>query len=603
MNAGTRRDTVPRARGRWLGPPWVRGYRRSWLRGDVLAGVTVTAYLVPQVMAYAELAGLPPATGLWAAAGALLGYALLGTSRQLSVGPESTTALMTAAAIGSVPAAASDPVGFAMVLAVLVSALCLLGWVAHLDVLASLLSRPVLVGYMAGIAVVMVASQAARLTGIAAPDGLLPALGHVLGHLEQAHLPTLVLGLATLAAMLAGSALFPRAPVVLMGVLGATAFAAALGLADSGVEVVGRLPRGMPGLSFPRLSADAFRDLIGPALGIAFVGYTDNVLTGRSFAQRHGEEVDPRRELLALGAANLGAGVMQGFPVSSSGSRTAIADAVGVRSQLAGVITLLVTLIAVFALHPVLEAVPKAALGAVVVYAALRLVELGELRRFARFRRSEFVLAVGTLVAVLVLGVLIGVVVAITLSILDLLRRVARPHDAVLGTVPGIAGMHDVDDYTSAEQIPGLLVYRYDSPLFFANAEDFRRRAAAAVSAAGAPVRWFVLNAEAIVEVDITAADALEALRGDLESRGIVFAMARVKQDLRDELAPTGLLDRIGEEHVFPTLPTAVSSYEAAVGRVPGERESALNPWCPPAAGCRGSESPRGARPRRSRRC
>ena len=271
--------------------------------------------------------------------------------------------------------------------------------------------------------------------------------------------------------------------------------------------------------------------------------------------------IDPRRELLALGAANVGAGLMQGFPVSSSGSRTAIGDAVGSRTQLTSLVTVAATVLAVLVARPVLAAFPTAALGAVVVYAAVRLIDVAEFRRLARFRSSEFLIAVATTVAVLVVGVLQGVLVAVGLSILDLLRRVARPHDAVEGFVPDIAGMHDVDDYPEASLVPGLMVYRYDSPLFFANAEDFRARARAAVAASETPVRWFVLNTEAVIEVDITAVDALESLRADLTGQGIVFAFARMKQDLRDELAPTGLLERIGEDHLFPTLPTAVEAY------------------------------------------
>lgn len=542
---------------------WVAGYDRTWLRGDLVAGVTITAYLVPQVMAYAALAGVPPETGLWAAVGALAGYAVLGSSRQLSVGPESTTALMTAAAIGSVPAARSDPAAFAMVLALMIAVICVLGWLARLDVLASLLSRPVLVGYMAGIAIVMIVSQASRLTGIAAPDGLLDELTQVLQNLDDADPETVVLGFATLAVMLVGSMLLPRAPMALIGVLGATAVAALLGLEDEGVSLVGDLPRTLPGLGLPDVPLDTLPGLIVPALGVAFVGYTDNVLTGRSFAERRGERIDARRELLALGAANLGSGLLHGLPVSSSGSRTAIGDAVGARSQLAGVVTLLATLVAVLALAPVLEAIPTAALGAVVVYAAVRLVDVAEMRRLLTFRRSEFLLAILTLAAVLVLGVLLGVVAAIALSVLDLLRRVARPHDAIQGIVPGLAGMHDVDDYPEAAQVPGLVVYRYDSPLFFANADDFRRRATEAVDAATEPVRWLILNTEAIVQIDITGVDALDGLCTDLAERGIVLALARLKQDLRDDLAPTGLLERIGEEHIFPTLPTAVAAFRA----------------------------------------
>jgi SulP family sulfate permease len=253
---------------------------------------------------------------------------------------------------------------------------------------------------------------------------------------------------------------------------------------------------------------------------------------------------------------------MHGFPVSSSGSRTAIGDAVGGRTQLAGLVTVVATVLAVLTLRPVLAYFPTAALGAVVVYAALRLVDIAEFRRLAGFRRSELLIALATTALVLVVGVLQGVLVAIGLSILDLLRRVARPHDAIEGLVPDMAGMHDVDDYPEATVVPGLLVYRYDSPLFFANAEDFLTRARAAVSDSEAAVRWFLLNTEAIVEVDITAVDALESLRRELAERGIVFAVARLKQDLRSELAPSGLLDRVGEDRVFPTLPTALEAYQ-----------------------------------------
>ena len=545
-----------------LVPHWVTTYERSWLRGDLLAGITVTAYLIPQVMAYAELAGLPAVAGLWASIGALVVYAALGSSPQLSVGPESTTALMTAAALGSVAGAAGHEAEFAAALALAVGGLCLLGWLGHLAAIAQLLSRPVLVGYMAGIALIMVVSQLGKLTGFPVEaDGFFPEIAYVARHLDSVHLPTLALGTVTLLVMLAVSARFPRAPVALVGMVAATAAVALLGLREAGVQVIGDIPAGLPSPGVPDVSAGAVLALLAPALGVAFVGYTDNILTARSFGERRGDRIDPKRELLALGAANLGAGLMQGFPVSSSGSRTAIVDGAGGRSQLAGLVAVLATVLSILTLRPVLEAFPTAALGAVVVYAAVRLVDVAEFRRFAAFRRSELLLALGTTVAVLVVGVLVGVLVAIGLSLLDLLRRVARPHDAVQGLVPGLAGMHDIDDFPEAELVPGLIVYRYDSPLFFANAEDFRARARAAVASSETPVRWFVLNTEAVVEVDITAVDALESLRQELVGKGIVFALARVKQDLRDELTPAGLLGRIGEDRIFPTLPTTVAAY------------------------------------------
>jgi SulP family sulfate permease len=536
-------------------------------RRDLLAGITVTAYLVPQVMAYAELAGLPAAAGLWASVGALLVYAALGSSPQLSVGPESTTALMAAAALTATGAARWDQ---AVALAILVALVCVAGWAAGLSQLAALLSRPVLVGYMAGIAVVLVLSQLAKLAGADAP-GDITGPGWLLRHLDEVHVPTLVVGMVTLTVMLVGSALWPRAPMALIGMVASTIAVAVLDLQDRGVAVIGHVPSGPPVPAIPDLGVADVVSLVPAALAVAFVGYSDNILDARAFAARQGDKIDARRELLALGGCNLGAAVLHGMPVSSSGSRTAICVAMGGRTRLAGLVTAVATAFSILLLAPALALFPRAALGAVVVYAATRLVDVPEFRRIARFRRSELLIAVATTAAVVVVGVLQGVLIAIGLSLLDLLRRVARPHDAVEGYVPGLAGMHDVDDYPSAEVVPGLLVYRYDSPLFFANADDFLTRALAAVDDSRVPVRWFVLNTEAIVEVDITAADALEELRSTLVQRGIVVALARVKRDLADDLEPSGLLDRIGPDRVFPTLPTAVEAFRRWAGTTTGE--------------------------------
>ena len=495
--------------------------------------------------------------------GGLTVYVVLGSSRQLSVGPESTTSLMTATALGSLVAVGDDRVPLAAALALMVGVCCLVGWVLRLGALADLLSRPVLVGYLAGIAATMAASQLGKLVGVREEaSSFLDEVREVFSHLDQVHAPTATLGLATLAVLLTVSYFFPRAPMALIGMLGATAAVYFFDLRDRGIAVVGDIPAGLPVPGLPDVATDDLTALIGPAVGIAFVAYTDNILTGRAFASRTGQTVDAQRELLALGGANLGAGLVGGIPVSSSGSRTAIGDAVGQRTQLGGLVTVVCTVLALLTLRPVLAAFPVAGLAAVVVYAATRLVDVRELVRFGRFRTSELVLALATTVSVLVLDVLLGIVAAIALSVLDLLRRVARPHDAVLGIVPGLAGMHDVDDYPSAQVVPGLMIYRYDSPLFFANAEDFRIRALASVDEAQTPVRWFVLNAEAISEVDITATDALEQLRAELERRGIVVGIARMKEELRQDLARTAFLRHVDENRIFATLPTTVEAYQ-----------------------------------------
>ena len=540
-----------------------RGYRRSWLRGDVVAGLTVAAYLVPQVMAYATIAGFSPVVGLWAALAPLAVYALFGTSRQLSAGPESTTALMTATALA--PLAAGDPgryAALAAMLAVLVGLFCFLGGLIRLGFLAELLSRPVLIGYMSGVAVVMIGSQLGKLTGVPVHgDGIVEQLRSLAGSIRDIHLPTLVFSVAVLVVLIALARWLPRYPGPFIAVLLATVAVAVFSLDHKGIRVVGPVPAGLPAFGLTAIPWHDVETLAAVAGGVAIVAFSDTVLTARTFAARKRESIDANAELRALGLCNVGTGLSHGFPVSSSGSRTALADLVGGRTQMYSLVALALVLVVMLTAHGLLAMFPTAALGALVVFAALRLIDVDEYRRLARFRRSEFVLALLTAVAVLTLGLLYGVLAAVGLSILDLLRRVARPHDSVQGFVPGVAGMHDIEDYPEARLEPGLLVYRYDAPLFFANAHDFRTRAMAAVDDNPDPVQWFVLNAEANVDVDLTALDALDQLRQDLEARGIVFAMARVKEDLRLMLEAAGLLDKIGEDRIFPTLPTAVDAY------------------------------------------
>lgn len=548
----------------WLpGTPQFTGYQRSWLRGDVLAGVTVAAYLVPQVMAYATVAGLPPVAGLWAALVPMGVYALLGSSRQLSVGPESTTALMTATALA--PLVVGDPARYAAMaamLALLVGAICLAAGLCGLGFLADLLSRPVLVGYMTGVAVIMISGQLDKVSGVEVTgDEFVDQIRSFASGLGSVHAPTVVLSAAVLALLLLLYRIAPRFPGPLVAVLAATAVVWLFSLDDKGIRVVGGIPAGLPVPTLPPVAMTELLALAIPAAGIAVVAFSDNALTARTFAARKGDTIDASAELRALGICNLTTGVTQGFPVSSSGSRTALGDTVGSRTQLYSLVMLATVLLVMLAGRDLLEHFPMAALGALVVYAALRLIDAAEFRRLARFRRSELFLAVATTVAVLGFGVLYGVLVAIALSLMDTLRRIARPHDSVLGYVPGVAGMHDVDDYPDARPVPGLVVYRYDAPLFFANAENFRERALAAVEAADGPVEWFVLNAEAQVDPDLTAVDALEQLRRDLTARGIVFAMARVKSDLRDDLVAAGFIDRVGADRIFPTLPTAVEAF------------------------------------------
>lgn len=548
-----------------LGLRRLLAYQQSWLRGDVLAGLTVAAYLIPQCMAYGELAGVQPVAGLWAILPAMVIYTLLGSSPQLSVGPESTTAVMTAVAIA--PLAAADGGNYAALaslLAIIVGCIHLLGCLARLGFLANLLSKPILIGYIAGVAVIMITGQLAKVSGL--PINANTIIGEVrsfLWQLPQAHAPTLILSVLVLAFLFTIQSQFPNAPGPLLAVLFATVAVHVFHLDRLGVVVVGEIPAGLPQLTIPEAAMNHLGMLISSAIGIALVGYSDNVLTARAFASRNGYKIDANQELLALGAANIGAGLAQGFPISSSGSRTVIGNALGNKTQLFSLVAMVTVIVTLLFLRPLLSSFPQAALGALVIYAATRLVEVSEFLRLWRFRRTEFGLALITTIGVLATDLLVGIAIAVGLSVIELFARVARPHDAVLGQVPGLAGWHDIDDWEGSTTIPGLVIYRYDAPICFANAEDFKRRALEAIAAEKSPVEWFVLNTEAIAEVDITAADMLAELHQELNAKDIVFAMVRVKQDLYAQLRRSNLLLTIGPDKIYPTLSAAIAAFES----------------------------------------
>ncbi|AIK84744.1 sulfate transporter [Corynebacterium glutamicum] len=543
----------------------MRGYQRSWLKGDVIAGITVAAYLVPQVMAYAVIAGLPAVVGLWGVLAPMALYFFLGTSRNLSVGPESTTALMTAAGVGALVGAAGGPERYAEVaalLAIAVGIVCAVGFIGRLGFLTRLLSRPVLVGYLIGIAVLMIVSQLSKVTQVDVESG--QTWQEIISFIKvagQAHIPTVILAVVVLSLLYLANWLTPKFPSTLMVLLLSAAAVAFFHLDRFGLEVIGEVPRGLPQPSIPSIGDLEIWSLLPYAVGIAIVGFSDNVLTARAFASGKDEVIDSNQELLALGTANLANGFFQGFPVSSSGSRTVLGDTAGARTQVHSLVVVALVIMVLLFAGPVLESFPDAALGALVIYAATQLIDIAEIKRIARFRKSELVITAATAASVVASGVLAGIGVAVALSILDLIRRITRPYADVLGYTPGMAGMHSLEDYPESTAVEGLVVFRYDSPLFFANADDFSKRAIEAVDEATQPVHWFLLNAETNTEVDLTAVDALEALRKTLEERGIRFAMARVKQDLRRSLEPAGFIESVGEEYIFATLPTAVKGY------------------------------------------
>ena len=545
----------------------MRNYQRGWIKGDVIAGITVAAYLIPQVMAFASIVGLPAVVGLWAVLGPMAIYFVLGTSRKMSIGPESTTVLMTAAGISALVGAAGGPEHMAEVaalLAIAVGAVCLIGYVGRLGFLTRLLSRPVLVGYLLGIALLMFISQLSEVTKVeTSGEQSWQEVASFFQNIHNAHIPTVLMALAVFVLLFLARWIAPKFPAPLLVLLVAAGAVAVFGLDRYDLEVIGEIPRGLPELRLPDFSTVDIWALMPYAVGIAIVGFSDNILTARAFAAEKDEPIDANQELLALGAANIANGLFQGFPVSTSGSRTVLGNTAGAKTQVHSLVVIAIVVMVLLFAGPVLESFPEAALGALVMYAAVQLIDIEELRRIARFRKSELIITAATALALTLFGVLVGIGFAIALSILDLIRRITSPYADVLGYAPGVAGMHSLDDYPDSQPVEGLVVFRYDSPIFFANADDFSARAKQAIDRSPHPIRWFLLNAEANTEMDLTAVDALEKLRVDLESQGIRSAMARVKQNLSRSLAPTGFIKSVGKQYVFTTLPTAVRAYAA----------------------------------------
>ena len=557
---------------RWLpGVQMLRAYRRSWLSRDLVAGIVLTALLVPAGMGYAEASGLPAIYGLYATVVPLVVYALVGPSRILVLGPDSSLAPLIAAAI--LPLAAgneSEAVALAGILAVFSGLLCMLTGLARFGFIANLLSKPVRYGYINGIALTVLLSQLPKLFGFSVDaDGAIPeARALVRGIADGETNPAaLLIGVACLLVILGFRRWWPRIPGVLVAVVGATA---AVGLFDLAprfdLTVVGPLPKGLPSFAFPSLSAGNVEALLAGAVGIALVSLADTSVLSRTFAIRGGYRVDPNQELLALGAANVAAGLFQGFSVSSSSSRTPVAEAAGARTQVTGLVGALAISLMLLFFPNVLRNLPDSALAAVVITAAMGLVEVAGVRKLYRVRKTEFALSIACFLGVALLGVIQGIFVAVALALLDFIRRAWRPYDAVLGRVDDLKGYHDVTRYPDARRVPGLVLFRWDAPLFFANAEEFADEVRQAIASSPTPARWVVVAAEPITDLDTTAADVLKELDGELATEGIDLRFAEMKDPVKDRLKRYGLFDRFGDDHFFPTVGQGVDTYVEATG-------------------------------------
>jgi high affinity sulfate transporter 1 len=533
------------------------GYRAPTARRDLLAGVTVAALAIPSAMAYAELAGLPAVAGLYALLLPTVAYAFLGSSRQLIVGPEgSLSALVAAAVLALATAGSPEALELAGAMALLVAACFLIARVFRLGWLADYLSRPVLVGYIHGVAVVLIVGQLGKLTGIDVDAGdpipQLVELGREIGDVSA---PTLAVGAAALALLLTARYLTPRLPAALVVVIGAIVASKALGLDEHGVAVVGDIPAGLPDLRVPSPPWEDVVALAPAAAGLFLVSFADEVLTARSFAGRHGQHIRVDQELLAMSVASAAAGVTQGLPVGASGSRTAVNDSMGARSQIAGLLAAGAILLVLLFLTAPIAYLPKAVLGAVIITAAIGLIEPAVWRELANTDKVELTIAAVTAAGVIITGVLEAILFAVGLSMVDVVRRSARPHDAVLGWVDSLGRWADVARNNDAKVTPGVVVYRLDDRLFFANASYVKGRVQEALRGAPTVTTALVLDAEGMTHVDSAGLQALEDLAGTLEDDGIALHFARAKHPIADRLT-----ERVDGAHFHGTVRAAVQA-------------------------------------------
>jgi SulP family sulfate permease len=540
----------------------LREYRLRWLRADLLAGLAVWAVLVPQGLAYGELAGLSPVTGLYTAVGALLLYGLVGSSRHLHVGPESSVSIVTAAYVGGL--AAGEPeraAALASLLALVTAGFLVMGAVLRLGVVARLLSTPVLAGYLTGSAVVIAASQLGKALAIpTSGDRWWQKVGAVLTHLGDANPRAVLVAAGSLLCVVVLLRWAPRVPGILVAISGATAVVGLAGWQDL-LPVVGEVPAGIPAPSLPGIRPGDLLDLLGAGASVAVLVFAGSMLTATALARRDREPVSARREFLGLAAASVGSGVLQGYPANGSDSRSFVVADARARSQVANLAAAGLVAVTLLVLTPVFRYLPQAALGAVVLVAAVRMVDLAALHRLWRVRRSDFVMAAVTFAGVLVVGVLPGIGVGIAVSLLEVLRRALLPPTAVLGRVAGHQTWRATDDaHGDLRRVPGLLVYRFDAPLFFANADVLRAQVVRLVDGSDPPVRTVVLDAEGMVDMDVTGAETLGELLDDLDERGIRLVLARVRTSLRTTLRRLGVEERLGSANIHLSVHGAVGS-------------------------------------------
>ncbi|MGV5491562.1 SulP family inorganic anion transporter, partial [Pseudomonas sp. XP2] len=548
---------------RWLpGLANLLHYRREWLHADLQAGLSVAAIQIPIAIAYAQIVGLPPQYGLYACVLPMMVYALVGSSRQLMVGPDAATCAMIAGAVA--PLAMGDPqriVELSVIVTVLVGVMLIAAGLARAGFIASFFSRPILIGYLNGIGLSLIAGQLSKVVGFKIEgDGFILSLINFFQRLGEIHWVTLLIGLSALGLLIWLPRRYPRLPAALTVVALFMLLAGLFGLDRFGVAVLGPVPAGIPQLAWPHSNLEEMKSLLRDALGIATVSFCSAMLTARSFAARHGYAINANHEFVALGVSNLAAGISQGFAISGADSRTAVNDMVGGKSQLVGIIAaLVIALILLFFTAP-MAWIPQGALGAVLLMAGWGLIDIKSLGSIRRLSRFEFWLCLLTTVGVLGLGVLPGIVFAVTLAILRLLYSIYQPTDAVLGWLPGTEGQVDIRKFKDARTVPGLVVYRFDDAILFFNADYFKMRLLEAVQSQDQP-KAVLFDAEAVTNIDVSGIAALREVRDTLAAQGIFFAIARARGTFLRMLVRSGMAREMEDKLLFGSVRAGIRAY------------------------------------------
>ncbi len=561
------REAQARGLSRWIpGLILIKAYERPWLAKDLAAGLVLTAILIPVGMGYAEAAGLPAITGLYATIVPLIAYAVFGPSRILVLGPDSSLAAIIAATVLPLAQGNSDrAVALAGMLAVLSGVFCVLAGIARFGFITDLLSKPIRYGYLNGIALTVLVGQLPKIFGfpVKGDDLIHESGGLIQGILNrQTNWTALAIGSLCILVILGFRRWLPKIPGVLVAIAGAVIAVELSGLAGkAGISVIGRLPQGLPAFHVPAVSLNEIGALSAGAIAIALVSFADMSVLSRTFALRGGYKVDSNQELIALGMANIAAGLFHGFSISSSASRTPVAESAGAKTQVTSLVGALCIALLLILAPALLRNLPTAALGAVVICACISLVEVEGVRRLYQLRRSEFLLSIICFLGVALAGVIQGIFIAVALALLAFIWRAWRPYDAVLGRVDGLKGYHDITRHPEAKRIPGLVLFRWDAPLFFANAGIFQEHVLQAVADAPTPAKWVVIAAEPVTDIDITAAEALAELDMELHRAGMEICFAEMKGPVKDHLKRYGMFTKLGTENFFPTIGQAVDRY------------------------------------------